>query len=180
MSIQVITCPICKKQYKLSVNDPSSLAKKTFTCPNCKYSAPFTTLIKGLSNSAVTNGGSAPAPQVHNATKVKPMTGQTPKAYLTVVGTNSRFVLEQGMYVMGRRSSDSTATLQLAPDISMSRQHARMAVKMVGGKLMAQVMSMKAANPVFLNGMVCPEGKPCSLKSGDTLQLGTTKVVFTI
>ena len=75
--------------------------------------------------------------------------------------------------------SDSTATLQLAPDISMSRQHARLSVQLVAGKLMAQIVSMKANNPVIVNGKVFAAGQSCTLKSGDSLQLGMTKILFT-
>ena len=46
MPVYIITCPICRKQYKLTPKDPSTLAQKTFSCPNCRYTTPFPTLIK--------------------------------------------------------------------------------------------------------------------------------------
>ena len=106
--------------------------------------------------------------------------GKQPVASLTVLGSNANFILKQGVYILGRKSSDSTATLQLAPDISMSRQHARLAVQMVGGRLMVQVVGLKDNNPLFVNGKMYPAGQPCTLKTGDTLQLGTTKIVLAI
>ena len=48
MSEYIITCPICRKQYKLTPKDPLTLAQKSFTCPNCRYTTPFPTLIKEL------------------------------------------------------------------------------------------------------------------------------------
>ena len=106
--------------------------------------------------------------------------GQKSKAFISVLGSNERFVLNQGIYILGRKSSDSTATLQLAPDISMSRQHARLVVQAVAGKLMAQIMGLKANNPVIINGKMFAAGKPYTLKSGDRLQLGMTNIVFSI
>ena len=163
----------------------SSLAQKTFSCPNCRYTTPFPTLIKELATpQPITRSeGVEPAPinkNMHSATKVSQNVGMQSKAYITVIGSNARFVLNQGIYVLGRKSSDSTATLQLAPDISMSRQHARLAVQMVGGKLMAQIIGLKANNPIFVNGKAYAAGQPCTLKSGDKLQLGMTRIVFSV
>lgn len=185
MPVYIITCPICRKQYKLTPKDPSTLAQKTFSCPNCRYTAPFTTLIKDLAApQPVTRSEGNDAPPVnhgiHSATRVSPGVGMQSKAYITVIGSNARFVLNQGIYVLGRKSSDSTATLQLAPDISMSRQHARLAVQLVGGRLMAQIIGLKASNPIIINGKMFAAGQPYTLKSGDKIQLGMTRVVFTI
>lgn len=183
MPIYIIACPICRKQYKLTPKDPSALARKSFSCPNCHYTTPFSSLIKELNvPQPVTHSEvNAPAPpRNHSATKVTPNAGGQSKAYLTVMGTNARFVLSQGVYVLGRKSSDSMATLQLAPDISMSRQHARLAVQMINGRLMAQIVGMKANNPIIVNGKIYAVGQPCTLKNGDRLQLGMTQIVFSI
>lgn len=185
MPVFVVTCPICKKKYKLTVQDTAILAQKNFTCHNCNYSAPFSHLIKGLPQpQPVTRPGVVqPNPQAgsqHFETKVFPMGAGQVRAYLSVVGNASKFVLNPGIYILGRKSSDSNATLQLAPDISMSRQHARLSVQMIGRKIMAQIQSLKASNPVFVNGSICPVEKQIILKSGDRLQLGATLVLFTI
>ena len=183
MAPYIITCPICKKQYKLTPKDPSTLAQKTFSCPNCRYTAPFPSLIKNLAKpQPVTRSDSTDIPQIqtHNLTKVSTNGGIQGKAYLTVVGNNARFVLSPGIYILGRKSSDSTATLQLAPDISMSRQHARLAVQVIGGRIMAQIIGMKANNPVIINGKVYAAGQPCTLKPGDKLRFGMTLAIYSI
>lgn len=189
MPVYIIACPICRKQYKLTPNDPSTLAKKTFSCPNCRYSTPFSTLIKGLNvppqPAAHPAGAGNPAhpavnQRMHSETRVTPNVAMQAKAYLSVIGSNAKFVLNQGQYVLGRKSSDSTATLQLAPDISMSRQHARLVVQSVGGKLMAQIVCLKTSNPIIINGKVYTAGQPYTLKAGDMLQLGMTRIVFSL
>lgn len=185
MPVYIITCPICRKQYKLTPKDPSTMGKKTFTCPNCRYSAPFSTLVKNLPEpQPVTRSDNVGTPPnnmaSHAATKVTPNIGGQSTAFLSVIGSNARFVLHQGVYILGRKSSDSTATLQLAPDISMSRQHARLTIQPVGGKLMAQIVGLKTNNPILINSKLYAAGQPCTLKAGDKLQLGATKLVFSI
>ena len=177
----IITCPICKKRYNLTPKNPDTLMQKTFSCPNCKYTAPFATVIN-------TPGGQMSKPDygmgahagIHSPTKVLNNPSGQSKAYLTVIGSNMKFVLNQGVYVLGRKSSDSTATMQIAPDITMSRQHARLAVRSVGGKMMAQITSLKANNPIYINGKAYSMGQPCTLKPGDNLQMGSTRLVYTI
>jgi hypothetical protein len=178
----VIICPICRKQYKLTPKDPSTFAQKTFSCPNCHYSTPISTLIKEpsipQSNASVEGGETKIVQSDHSATKVAQIVGMDLKAYITVLGSNIRFIIKQGMYILGRKSSDSPATLQLAPDISMSRQHARLSVQVVNGKLMAQIVCLKPNNPIFINGKVFSAGQRYTLKSGDKLQLGKTIIVY--
>lgn len=185
MSEYVITCPFCKRQYKLTPKDPSTLVNKTFSCPKCRYTTSFLTLIKDLPAAQPVTYTEAPVPPVkpqvqHGLTQIATNAGSQDKAYLSVLGCNSKFILKQGFYILGRKSSDSPATLQLAPDISMSRQHARLSVQFVGGRLKAQIVGLKANNPIFVNGKMCAAGQPCMLKSGDKLQLGSTRVIFTI
>lgn len=185
MSQLIICCPVCKKQYKLIPKDENTIGEKTFTCPNCNYSTQFKNLIKDQWNGEhVTRQhipGSPPTEQKnHKATKINAGPGSQSRAFLTVANTNSKFILNPGIYVLGRMSSDSTATLQIAPDISISRQHARMAVQVVGGKLMAQIMGLKEYNPVLINSKILPHGKHYTLKPGDVIQLGQTRCIFSI
>ena len=175
----IITCPICKKRYNLTPKDPNTLMQKTFTCPNCKYMAPFTTILnQPIGHNDQEKTGMAVQTGKHSFTKV--LNKQNSNAYLTVIGNNVKFILNPGVYVLGRKSSDSKATIQIAPDITMSRQHARLAVKMVGGKMMAQVICLKENNPIYINGKPYLIGQPCTLKPGDNLQMGATRLVYTI
>lgn len=175
----IITCPICKKRFNLTPKDPSTLMQKTFSCPNCKYTAPFATIVNQPTGSQV-QASSGMAAQAGTQAHTRVFTNQNGHAYLTVIGNNVKFILNQGVYVLGRKSSDSTATMQIAPDITMSRQHARLAVKMVGGKMMAQIICLKANNPIYINGKPYSIGQPYTLKPGDNLQMGSTKLVYTI
>ena len=188
MPSYILTCPICKKRYKLTLNDPSGLQKGNFTCKHCRYTAPMSSVVTSTESPQPAPqpaprpfvGVPQPGQPLHNPTKVAPGNDTQGNAYLTVVGNNTRLVLGQGAYVVGRKSSDSTANLQIAPDICMSRQHARLAVQVIKGRLMAQIVGLKANNPVIVNGKAYAAGQPCTLKSGDKIQMGKTITIFSI
>ena len=103
MPVYIITCPICRKQYKLTPKDPSTLAQKVFSCPNCRYTAPFSALIKELAAPQPVTHSEKTEPVavnqgLHSATKVSQNGRMQSKAYITVMGSNARFVLNQGVY----------------------------------------------------------------------------------
>lgn len=84
----------------------------------------------------------------------------------------------QGNFNLGRSSSDSTAQVKVAPDITMSRLHAGMRVVMAGGVQAYQITSVKNENPVYVNGAPVRRGQAVTLKSGDKLRLGNTEAIF--
>ena len=183
----VITCPACKQRYKAN-KIPSTHV--TFECKKCGYKAPLSSVLQVqgtpqlVSNSEVSNQIPPPlpktAPQVVKKTKVKAEASGEIKAYFTVPVNGTKIVLTPGVYIVGRQSTDSMATLQLAPDIAISRQHARLTVRSVGGKVMAQILNMKSDNPIIINGKALLAGQTQTLRSGDRLQFGTTIVIYTI
>ena len=181
----IITCPACQKRYKAN-KIPSS--PQTFKC-KCGFQAPLASVLQREGLSLVTNSEvpnpmppALPntAPQIVKKTKVKSGASTEVKAYFTVLGNGAKFVLTPGVYIVGRQSSDSMATLQLAPDIAISRQHARLVVRLVGGKIMAQILNLKSDNPIIINGKALTAGQTQTLRSGDRLQFGTTSVVYTV
>lgn len=82
-------------------------------------------------------------------------------------------------FSLGRRSSDSNAQVKLTPDMTMSRIHAGMRlVTSPMGNTTYQITSAKDSNPVYVNRVPIPKGKPINLKNGDTLQMGETIMIF--
>lgn len=92
--------------------------------------------------------------------------------YGTIVLPRSNF------FNLGRLSSDGTANIKLTPDISMSRIHAGMRSVTIKGQLVYQINSAKETNPVYVNGKPIAKGKAYNLKSGDTIRMGDTIMVF--
>lgn len=177
----IITCPACKQRYKAN---KLPLMDQPFVCKKCGYTASIGGLLNKQSEpQPVTQSGDAvpgAAPAGVKKTKVRAGANLEVKAYLTVAGNGTKYVLTPGIYILGRQSSDSMASLQLAPDISMSRKHARLAVQKVGGKVMAQIIGLKAENPIIVNDRILPAGQPYTLKPGDSLQFGATRVIYSI
>lgn len=82
-------------------------------------------------------------------------------------------------FTLGRRSSDSKAQVKLTPDMTMSRIHAGMRMVITPmGNTTYQITSAKDANPVYVNRVPVPKGKPINLKNGDTIQMGETIMIF--
>lgn len=84
-----------------------------------------------------------------------------------------------GGFTLGRRSSDSNATIKLTPDMTMSRLHAGMRTRQqANGQVMYQITSVKSDNPVIVNGKPVPKSAICNLKNGDVIVMGETTVLF--
>lgn len=82
-------------------------------------------------------------------------------------------------FSLGRNSTDSKAQVKLTPDIAMSRIHAGMrTVRDRMGRELYQITSAKDDNPVYVNNVPVPKGKPCILKTGDTIRMGETTMLF--
>lgn len=167
-----ITCPFCSKQFKLTTENPQSLAGKEFRCKGCNH-------VISLSQVLHLEEQSVLVPTVGDPTHIVGVASKG-RVILEILSTGDRIALGEGQYTIGRRSSDSQATVQLAPDPYMSRLHARLAAKAVGERFVVQVASVKSNNPVFQNGKVCNVGQPYTLCSGDRLQFGGTQVSVTI
>lgn len=167
-----ITCPFCGKQFRLTTENPQSLVGKEFRCKGCNH-------VISLSQVLHLEEASQMSPTVGDPTHVV-MPALKGRVILEILSTGDRIALGEGQYTLGRRSSDSQSAVQIAPDPYMSRLHARLAAKAVGGRFIVQVCSVKSENPVFLNGKVCNAGQPYTLSSGDRMQLGGTQVTVTI
>lgn len=194
-------CPICQKPYGLKVDNPAGLVGATFTCSKCNYQAPMSSVVGGI---RVPSPPPAPAAQVAPQRPVTPtrpvypspapgpqnrganMGGHTQvhvaasMACLVNLQTGDRFPISQGIFVLGRRSSDSQADIQLAPDPYISRAHAKLAAKVVNGRLIVQICSLKNENPVIVNGRALPAGAAYTLKPNDRMQFGQTQIMLAI
>lgn len=187
MPTHEITCPACHQRYRAN-KIPSTPV--TFTCKKCGYQAPLASVLRGEGPSQLVTKSETPnsqpsaqpnvGPRVVKKTKLNAGAGNEVKAYLTVLSNGTKFVLSSGVHILGRQSSDTMATLQLAPDIAISRKHARLIVQSVGGKVMAQIVNLKEDNPIIINGKPLSFGQSRTLRPGDILQFGTTNVVYSV
>lgn len=192
----IIQCPNCGRRFNLQRRPP-----QMFRCPKCLYSAPFSEILNAKSEeekeSEEVPANETQVVQIDGGEKTKFVEGlgggmktafvpglqATKTAFLQITynGMNYGTIrLPQGSkFYLGRKSSDSTAQIKLAPDITMSRVHAVMrTVRARTGETVYQVTSMKQENPVFVNGRPIAKGMAYNLKSGDILKMGETTAAF--
>ena len=95
------------------------------------------------------------------------------------------FDLYEGVNYIGRKKSDDKANrILIEDDPFVSRTHAFIKCKKVKGKLQFQLYdgdgSKPSANGVFINGNEKRIKEYCLLQENDTVQIGTTKLVFKV
>jgi len=95
------------------------------------------------------------------------------------------FPVYEGINYIGRKKKEDGAnSIVLAGDPFVSRTHAFIKTKRINDDLQAALYdgdgSKPSANGVFLNGKETRINQHCSLAENDTMQIGTTKLVFKI
>lgn len=157
------------------------MASKSFRCPKCGFSTSFGQLLGPDARRTVplhthiAGGGAAPAPggKTHVAT---PGMASRGLVTLNVPKSGRTFPVGQGVYTLGRESSDSRATLRIAPDPYMSRLQARLEVMATPQGVSCRIIGLNSANPVFVNNRQINPNFGVDLKNGDKLLLGMTEV----
>ena len=163
----IIKCPECGRRFYLQRRPP-----KMFHCPKCSFTVPFSILLNEQ------NG------EVQAADKTRLVESMQIKKQgefiVSFEGHNCGVIrLPYGKsFDVGRRSSDSKAQIKLTPDMSMSRIHAGMRTVNIKEHIIYQITSVKASNPVYVNGQPIPPGKAYNLKSGDKVVMGKTSLEF--
>lgn len=180
-----LTCPGCHKKYKLKADSISSLMSKTFNCPQCGFSVPFTMIItQKTKDSALKTCIAAPHVDSHETHIAGQKTRfvnhfSNAKVGLQIEKTGKQFELQPGIYILGRDSQDSTATLRVAADPYMSRQHARLVIGITNGIVTCHLSCLSPSNPVYVNKSKLVPGDSVLLKSQDRILLGMTTLIYT-
>lgn len=183
-----LTCPSCHNAYTLRTDSLSVLAGKNFRCTKCGTTLPFSRMIPGVPS---TSAGNRPSPRTNIAgpsgIPAAPAGGQHRTVVhsrgrgiiLRVKETGKMFPVTEGTYILGRESSDSQATLRIAPDPYMSRAHASLTVS--GGPVPQVVITpLNATNAVVVNSRQLKPGQTTRLGNGDNILLGMTNIIVTL
>lgn len=103
------------------------------------------------------------------------------EAILVEKGARRRFPIAWQPFVIGRVSRSSRAKQLVGVDLSgypndrrVSRRHA--VIREAEGRF--YIESMESRNPTFLNDKKLPFGAKKLLQSGDTIEIGTSKIVL--
>ncbi len=177
MAIVKISCPQCKHRFTLKAPNPAALAAKPFKCPKCGMSTPFSRILGITPNAASLHTHIAGLPGNFNGGKTC-ISGSQVKVNLRLEKENKTFSIGNGTYILGRDSSDSRATIKLAPDPYMSRQHAQLSINSMNGQPVCKLTSMSSANAVFVNTQRLASGETVNLKNHDAILLGMTTIII--
>lgn len=198
MSEIKIKCPTCGKILRLA--DAPNINQATFTCPICKekhvvgkcyrlVDAPSVdkTQYKGY-NAEETQITGRTAPTAYEETWL------TRNGNDTIVGSATQpqqsvgrlidkdgreYKLCLGINTIGRRASTSTATIQIdTADRYMSRNHAVIEVRQMGGRVVHLLKNGANKNPSYLNGAIIAANDQLILNDGNRLTFGKTELIF--
>lgn len=173
-----LTCPRCRATFTLQAPSLEGLANKIFKCPKCGYTTSFGQLLGSDARPTVPLrtkiGGGAPLPPGARTVVSAPVI--SPAVTLRILPAGRSFTLQQGVYTLGRDSSDSQASVRLAPDPYMSRQQVRLEIMHKPGATSCRLICLNTTNPVFVNDRQVDPHFGVELRNGDILLMGMTKV----
>lgn len=166
-----VKCPHCHVGLKVD-EGKLPLGLPSFKCPKCKQSVPVSLL--GLENHGIDGGG--------DTVLVHPSASGAGR--LLVVGdgvtAEQMFPLHEGVFVVGRKSDTSGATISIeTADKSMSREHIRIEVrKDHKGGYKHYLSDNNSKNHTLYNGNYLEDGEVVVLKDDDEIIIGHTVLRF--
>ena len=181
MSEIKVRCPKCGKVLRLA--DNPNIDNAVFTCPVCHekhrvgecqkiVDAPKTNIACEETQYGFASSSGGEETQI---------VGSVPKTNVGVLvdGYGSKYQLGIGLNTIGRKASTSDASVQICVDDRyMSRNHAIIEVKNVGGKTLHFFRNGANKNPSYVNGVLVGESDKIILNNNDRIKLGMTEVIF--
>ena len=138
---------------------------------NINPNSPVTNLITGDGNQVAATGHT----MVAGPAGKKLAGGVGQRGFFLIKESGKVIPLAQGRHILGRDSSDSGATLRIAPDPYMSRRHAHLEVVAIGGGVLrSMITGLNSGNDIFINGGRIRPGATVQLTPGDEILLGMT------
>lgn len=184
-----IKCPTCGKILRLA--DAPNISQATFTCPVCREKHTVGKCLRiaespvGNSGEETRIGGSSSA--IGEETRIagggdETRIGSAPqqRAAGHLVDNNGRcYRLSLGINTIGRKASTSTATVQICTDDRyMSRSHAVIEVRQMGGQVVHLLKNGANKNPSYLNGSLIGVHDQLILNDDNRLIFGKTELIF--
>lgn len=195
-----LKCPHCEQSF--NVKHPMKACTATVTCPKCqqqfnaKFDAVPPEVLQRLQQQAPkpqAGQGTAPIPpgaqrpqqpaqEESSETRAIHLGGSSnsgPIAQLVEKGgifsRSVKHTLRLGENTIGRADKDQPSDIELK-DNAVSRRSATLVVSKDASGYLYRFAINKATNPVYVNGKLTQEGEAIFLKTGDTIQLGKSKL----
>lgn len=165
-----VKCPHCNVGLKVD-EGKLPLGISSFNCPKCKQSIPISFLHKKESEAETIL---LHTPLLKNTGKISVLSNEETSEQV--------FLLQEGIYVIGRESKTSKATIRIQTmDRSMSREHIRIEVKkdsMEGYK--HYLSDNNSKNQTLYNNNYLRKGEVVVLSDNDEITLGRTTLRFNL
>lgn len=194
MSEIKIKCRSCGKILRLA--DKPGINNATFNCPVCKANHRVGDCLRMVDSSkqSISNEET----QYGTGSKYNASSAEETQ-YSSNGGEETRFVgakqmlkigclvdsyghsyqLKLGINTIGRKANTSTASIQIdVTDRTMSRSHAIIEVKNVGGQVLHILRNGANKNPSYLNGTLLESSDQLVLNNGNRIKLGETVLMF--
>lgn len=179
MQVKRIQCPQCG--IVLDVKNSKSELQKEIHCPSCHALLRVSFEAQEIPFDAHTFYAPPKSP------KAKPTDGETllgvvpiqkKKACLVLDGTE--YTLKEGVNIIGRKASTSTASLQIATnDKYMSRQHCIIKVSALSdGTIKAVLSNYQNKNTTSVNGQEINSSDEIRLENGNRITMGHSTITF--
>ena len=186
MQTKRIQCPHCK--VVLDVKNSNNEVSKQIRCPNCKSMLQVTfppqeEVIEARTFYGPNAGGIEGATQYGGGVDGRTRLGNSaPKncSNLRLVLDGIEYPLSEGLNVVGRKASTSTASIQLdTSDRYLSRQHCRIMVSSLpDGTKKAVLSNYQNKNRTIVNNQPMEEGDEIRLVDGYSITMGHTTLTF--
>lgn len=178
MSEIKVRCPKCGKVLRLA--DNPNIDNAVFTCPVCHEKnrvGDCQRIVEQNIASEETQYGYAPS----SGGEETQIVGSTPQMNVgsLVDGVGSTYQLRLGINTIGRKAASSNASVQInVDDRYMSRNHAVIEVKNVGGQTLHIFRNGANKNPSYINGTLVDATDQIILNNNDRIKLGMTEIRF--
>ena len=157
-SIIKVICPCC--QQRLAFKRPEKSNGVAITCPKCK---------KQLRIKITPTNNMAEMQMAHLVMIGGPQT------------TKLSYPLHKGSNIIGRSDIDTVQDIAITGDMTISRSSIELdVISQTGGGYSYMLKVLNAKNPVYVNNIPLRIGNSLALRIGDTLELGTTKLMLNI
>ncbi len=179
-----IKCPTCGKVLRLA--ETPNIEAATFTCPVCKekHKVGSCQHLRDVPPAATcgeeTQYGFSGDVSSGEETQIAGTPSQVTDNLGVLVDNFGRsYRLRAGINTIGRKANSSTASLQIdVDDRYMSRNHAIVEVKNVGGKVLHILRNGANKNPSYLNSSLVEASDQLILNNGDRIKFGMTELTF--
>lgn len=156
-------CPYC--QLPLAFHKPTTGYGVNITCPKCNNAIRIKVREKAIR---------LPEQEVN----------QVKRAHLLLIDgpqtDRMAYPLHHGDNIIGRDDPDTTQDIAIRGDMSISRRSASLEVVATtqGEGYSYRLRVLNAKNPVYINDAVLHTGDGISMRPGDVIQLGMTKLML--